>query len=91
MTKAKMLAALYQPVEGNEWEQWKARVFNQMVEQFGNPGLVPLEQHMWRSKRERRCIECGGPPDVEFKSIIIAVVSHYYMCQSCADWWNKRG
>lgn len=82
---------VYQSVEGNDWEQWKARMFNQMVDQFGSPGFAPLEQYTLRSKKEKRCIECGAAGTVQQKSILIKCVSHYWMCDSCDDYWRHKG
>ena len=78
------------PIEGNEWEQWRARIFNQMIHQFGNPGLAPLEQFMLRSRKEKRCIECGEPGEVSYKSVIIASVGIYWMCLPCAASWETK-
>lgn len=80
----------YQPVKGNEWEQWKARMWNTLVDQFGYPGFTALEQYMRRSKREQRCIECGAPGTVKHTSYIVAAVPHYWMCQSCHDYWETK-
>jgi len=70
--------------EGNEWEQWKMRVWNQMARHFGHhPGLAPLEQWMRRSRKERRCIICGEPGVKEVKSVLIACVPSYWTCAEC--------
>lgn len=79
------------PVEGNAWEQWKARVWNQMAERFNAyPGLAPLEQWTWRSFKEKRCIECGDPGTERQQSHLIKVVDHYWMCAECADYWRRK-
>lgn len=83
-------ALFYQPVEGNDWEQWRARMWNQMVDQFGYPGLAPLEQYMKRSHRERRCVECGEPGTVNQVSVIIPAVADYWMCDACDTYWKER-
>lgn len=80
----------HMPVEGNDWEQWKARVWNVMADRFGHPGLAPLEQWTWRSNRERRCIDCGEPGTVRQESGLIKVVSHYWFCDGCAQYWASK-
>ena len=71
--------------EGNDWERWKIRMYNQMARQFTHPGLAPLEQYMIRSQREKRCIDCGDPcsPDRFMDSVLVKSVKGYYHCAEC--------
>lgn len=86
------IALLFMEVDGNEWQQWKARVWNQIAASIqGHPGLAPLEQWMRRSAKEKRCIECGKPGQVREESIIVACVSHYWMCDECAGARSLEG
>lgn len=72
-------------VDGNEWQQWKARIWNQIADMMqGPPGLAPLEQWMRRSAKEKRCVDCGAPGTVKEESVLIKAVSHYYHCDDCA-------
>ena len=77
--------AVQQREEGNEWQRWKIRMYNQMARQFDHPGLAPLEQYMKRSQREKRCIDCGDPcgPDRFMESVLIKSVKGYYGCAEC--------
>lgn len=85
------LALLEMPLEGNGWQQWRARIWNQMVRHLHcYPGLAPLEQWMWRSQKEERCIECGAPGTVEQKSVIVAAVDHYYLCTACDTFYRNK-
>ena len=93
-TEAQVFAILHHmPVEGSDWEQWKARIWNQIADGLhGYPGLAPLEQWMWRSQKERRCIDCGSPGEVEqVGGGLIASVRSYWMCQPCHDWHERKG
>jgi hypothetical protein len=81
---------LHMPVEGNEWEQWRAKIWNQMSDRFGYPGLAPLEQWMRRSRKEKRCIECGETGGVRQESIIVAAVDHYWLCVECDRWLREK-
>ena len=92
MTTSDLERPLYQmPVEGNECEQWKARMWNQMFVQFkGYPGLAPLEQWTRLSHREQRCVECGAAGTVRQESFLIKSVSHYYFCGECAEYWERK-
>jgi len=75
----------------SDWQAWKENIWDQMARQFHcHPGLAPLEQHMKRSKAEKRCIECGEPGTVQQPSVLIKSVSHYYFCQECADYWEHK-
>jgi len=80
--------------DANDWEQWKMRLWNQMVRNFGrHPGLAPLEQYMLRSAAEHRCIECGDVGSVRVESgglICVARVTHYFMCQDCDRYWKEK-
>ena len=70
-------ALQHMEVSGNDWEQWRARIWNQMADGFrAYPGLAPLEQWMRRSKKEKRCIECGELGTVKQESVIVASVDH---------------
>lgn len=82
--------SLYQmPVEGNEWEQWKARIWNAMSARF-YPGLAALEQYMLRSQEEKRCVECGEAGTAKQESVLIKSVSHYYFCDDCDAYWRNK-
>lgn len=85
-----VLEALAMPVEGNDWEQWKARVWNALVARFGYPGLAPLEQWIVRSYKERRCVECGAPGTHQHESVLVKVVPHYWMCDDCHKYWEEK-
>jgi len=77
--------------EGNAWEQWKMRLWNQMVREFHTyPGLAPLEQWMRRSHKERRCLNCGEPGTNEVKSLLIACVRSYWLCAACVEVQQHR-
>lgn len=74
-----------------EWQTWREGIWNVMVERFnGHPGLAPLEQYMLRSRKEKRCVDCGELGTVEHKSVIVPSVSHYYMCAECDDYYNEK-
>lgn len=70
-------------VDGNDWQQWKARIWNSMADRFGYPGLAPLEQWMLRSQKEKRCINCGDPTTASTESVLIKSVRLYYHCPKC--------
>ena len=73
-------------VDGNDWEQWRARIWNQLASGLrGYPGLAPLEQWMLRSAKERRCVQCGEPGEVEEDSVLVASVRRYWLCGSCYE------
>ena len=73
-------------VSGNEWEQWRARVWNQLASGLrGYPGLAPVEQWMLRSRKERRCVQCGEPGAEEQDSMLIASVRSYWLCAECYE------
>lgn len=79
------------PVEGNEWEQWKARIWNSMTRHLLSfPGLAPLEQWMRRSYKEKRCLECGDPGTVQHFSVIVACVDSYLLCQPCDNYYREK-
>ena len=72
--------------ECNEWQQWKARMWNQLADGIrSHPGMAALEQWMIRSQREKRCIDCGEPCTKEHfhQSILIKCVKGYYHCPEC--------
>ncbi len=82
----------HMPIEGNDWQQWRARIWNQIADAFGTyPGLAPLEQWMLRSKRERRCVDCGEPGSVWEQSVIVASVRHYWLCAGCDRYYREKG
>ncbi|KKL47774.1 hypothetical protein LCGC14_2332150 [marine sediment metagenome] len=86
-------AAVYcdeMPVTGNQWEQWRARIWNAIAARVGYPGLAPLEQWMLRSRKEKRCIQCGNPGTVQQESVLIASVDHYFMCGPCDAYHRER-
>ena len=73
-------------VSGNDWEQWRATMWNTIADGMqGHPRLAPLEQWMLRSRKEQRCVQCGTPTDNKQDSIIVASVSHYYICGECTN------
>jgi hypothetical protein len=74
----------------DDWQAWKDRIWESMEARFGYPGLAPLEQYMIRSRKEKRCIECGDPGTVEQKSVLVASVDRYWMCVECDEWWEKK-
>jgi hypothetical protein len=81
----------HMPVAGNDWEQWRARIWNQIADGFqGHPGLAPLEQWMRRSHKEKRCIECGDPGTIQQDSIIVASVDSYFLCQPCDTYYREK-
>ena len=80
----------YMPVEGNDWEQWRARIWNQIAQMVGYPGLAPLEQWMRRSRAEKRCIECGAAGTIKHESIIVKAVNLYWMCDECDAYWQAK-
>lgn len=80
----------YMPIEGNDWERWRAIIWNSMALRFGYPGLAPLEQWMRRSKREKRCLECGAAGTIQEESVIVKAVSHYWMCAECGTYWRNK-
>lgn len=73
------------------WSEWKDAVWTSMEQRFGYPGLAPLEQYMIRSKKERRCVECGDLGTVQHGSMIVKSVSHYFMCADCDLYWKNKG
>lgn len=78
-------------VSGNEWHQWRAQMWNQMADGLGGyPGLAPLEQWMLRSAKEKRCVECGEPGEVEQTSAIVASVKTYWLCASCERYFEEK-
>ena len=72
----------------DEWADWRGRIWDSMEARFGYPGLAPLEQYMLRSRKERRCVECGDPGTARQESILIKSVSHYFMCADCDQHYN---
>lgn len=79
------------PDSESEWESWKQRVWNAVTIRCGaHPGLVPLEQYMLRSHKEKRCIECGEPGTVQQRSALILSVAGYYFCADCAYFWEHK-
>ena len=78
------------PVTGNEWEQWRAHIWNTIAARVGYPGLAPLEQWMLRSRKERRCIQCGEAGTVPHDSKLVASVDHYFMCGPCDAYHRER-
>ena len=74
-----------QTEEGNDWQRWKIRMYNQLARQFERPQLSALEQYMKRSFKEKRCIDCGDScgPDHFMESILIKSVQGYYSCPEC--------
>ena len=76
---------------GNVWEQCRTRSWNLTGEGFrAYPGPAPLEQWMRRSKKEKRCIECGELGTVKQESVIVASVDHYYLCEPCDTYFKEK-
>lgn len=73
-----------------EWRQWREAIWNLMEKHLGYPGLGPLEQYMLRSKREKRCIDCGKPGTMYQQSVLIKCVDHYWMCDDCDAYWRQK-
>lgn len=80
----------YMEVAGNEWEQWKARIWNSMVDRFGYPGLAPLEQWTRRSHKEQRCVDCGAKGDICVISSLIQCVPVYWLCTECDAYYKEK-
>lgn len=80
------------PVEGTEWEQWKARIWNQLYLMLqGNPGLSALEQWTRRSAKEKRCVECGEHTDNKIEGGgLIKSVAFYFMCPECVSYYERK-
>jgi hypothetical protein len=72
------------------WAEWREAIWDSMERRFGYPGLAPLEQYMLRSRKERRCVECGAPGTVEHRSHIVASVDTYWMCAGCDAYWKAK-
>ena len=84
-------ALQHMEVSGTDWQQWRARIWNQIADTcHGYPGLDPLEQWMRRSKKGKCCIECGEPGTVKQDSVIVAAVDHYYLCQPCDEYYKEK-
>jgi len=77
---------------GESWSSWRMAIWDTFMEKgFDNPGMVAFEQWALRSKREKRCIDCGKPGVVKQRgSGFCAAVSHYWMCQDCHDYWQSK-
>lgn len=58
---------------------------------FSNAGMACLEQYMFRSKNEQRCIECGVAGVHKQKSVLIQVVDVYWFCDDCNQYWEGKG
>jgi hypothetical protein len=65
-----------------EWYDWRERL-SENHPGSGLNGEVVFEQMILRSKREKRCAECGGPAEVVQTSGWIKSVDHYFLCDSC--------
>ena len=72
------------------WSEWKAAIWTSMERDFGYPGLAPLEQYMHRSKKEKRCVECGEPGTERHTSHIVASVPFFWMCPECHTYWETK-
>jgi hypothetical protein len=53
-------------------------------------GMACTEQYLWRSGKERRCVECGDPGTVQFKSELIASVASYWLWAECNAWYEHK-
>ena len=82
----------HMPVEGTDWQQWRARMWNQIADRVrGHPRLSPLEQWMLRSRKEQRCVECGEEGTIKcLGSPLVPSVSHYFMCQECDTYYKEK-
>ena len=74
----------------NDWQQWKDKIWDSMTAAYGYCGLAILEQYTVRSNKEGRCIECGAKGTHKQKSHLIRSVDHYWFCDECAAYWEKR-
>ena len=72
-----------------EWQQWHDQLWESMTERFGYPGLAHLEQLMIRSRREKRCVDCGAAgTSRQTGGGLVKSVDHYYFCDDCAAYWD---
>lgn len=68
-------------------------MWNQLEAQYGYPGLAALEQYMWRSHKETRCVECGDPGTAKQERSRVSLVQSipfYWMCGDCAEYWRNK-
>lgn len=73
------------------WQDWRNKVWRTLAREFEYPGMIAFEQWALRSKKEKRCIDCGKPGIVEQpRSKFVGSVSHYWMCQECHDYWQSK-
>ena len=74
-----------------DWQLWREDMWDRMVRQFWpHHGMPTLEQYTIRSRREKRCIECGEPGTVKEESVLIKAVPYYWFCDECAAYWAAK-